>query len=234
MRRFIISGLAAALLASTAAWAGPVADSEAALRQVYGQYRVALFATNMGNAAKSTESLGAFAAGWTGLAETLPIAPQYQDDTAAPATFAAVTALAAEAQAAVDAGDLAKAHEVLEAVRAEIGGLHGRNGIIGFSDRMNAYHAAMEAVLVLDPTALDAAGLVDLAAQTGVLVYLAQDIANHPAPEAADPAYAPLADAMQLSVQALTDAVTSGDPAAMKAAIATLKPAYSKFFVQFG
>ena len=33
----------------------------------------------------------------------------------------------------------------------EIGDLHARNGIIGFSDRMNAYHARMEEVLAAQP-----------------------------------------------------------------------------------
>ena len=99
---------------------------------------------------------------------------------------------------------------------------------------MNAYHATMEAVLATDPAKLDAAGLELLAEKTGVLAYWATDIAANPAPEAADPAYQPLADAFQASVASIVQAVRAGDTAAITAALATLKPAYSKFFVQFG
>ena len=74
-------------------------------------------------------------------------APQYADDGAVPAALAAVAAHTAKAAEAVAAGNLPEAHEALEGIRAEIGALHSRNGLATFSDRMNAYHAAMETVL---------------------------------------------------------------------------------------
>lgn len=221
-------------LAAGAVLAGPVSDFETALRGVYGQYRLALFATNMGNADKSAAAIAAFQAGWADLAATVPNAPQYQDDAAVPATFAAVAEHAAKAAEATKAGNLPEAHGALEGIRAEIGALHARNGISTFSDRMNAYHAAMEEVLATDPAQLDAAGIAGLAEKAAVLGYLARQIAEMPAPEAADPAYPALAEAFQTSVISMVDAVRSGDPAAIKAALGGLKPAYSKFFVQFG
>ena len=235
MRPFTTLATAAVLsLLAGSTLAGPFQDTEAALRGVYGQYRVALFATNTGNAAKSAEAIAAFDKGWTGLAAQITAAPQYADDPAVPATLAAVTSHAAHAAEAVAAGNLPEAHEALEGIRAEIGSLHARNGISTFSDRMNAYHATMEEVLAVDPAKLDAAGMEMLAEKVGVLAYWATDIATNPAPEAADPAYQPLADAFQASVASIVQAVRAGDTAAITAALPTLKPAYSKFFVQFG
>jgi len=227
--------LAAVLsLASSAAFAGPFGDTEAALRGVYSQYRVALFATNSGNGPKSETAIAAFQSGWADVATTMTTAPQYQDDPALPDTIATVTAHAASAAQAVQSGNLPQAHEALEGIRSEIGALHSRNGIATFSDRMNDYHAAMEAVLATDPAKLDAAGRATLHEQVAVLSYLAGQIASHPAPEAADPAYAPLDTAFQASVSAMVMATRSADSAAISAALSALKPAYSKFFVQFG
>ena len=54
------------------------------------------------------------------------------------------------------------------------------------------------------------------------------------APEAASAGYQPLADAFQASVAAYVAAVRAGDAAGVQTAISGLKPAYSKFFVEFG
>ena len=140
--------------------------------------------------------------------------------------------LAAEAQAKLDGGNLAETHEALEGIRAQIGDLHLRNGLYSFSDRMNAYHAKMEEVLA-EPIPADGA-LTSVVASAAVLEWLAADIAAHPAPESSDPAYTGLLQALLDSVAALKDAAAKGDPAAVKAAIGGLKPAYSKFFVKFG
>lgn len=136
------------------------------------------------------------------------------------------------ANADIDAGALPKAHEALEGVRGQIGSLHERNDIVSFSDRMNAYHAAMEAVLGLDLAATDA---VTLAEHAGVMGYLAAEIVRLPALEAAGNAdYAKLQDAFIASVTAFDVAVRAGDAAAVKAAMDGLKVPYSKFFLMFG
>ena len=62
--RLLPTAVLLSLLAGTAL-AGPFTDIETALRGVYGKYRVALFATNMGNAAKSAEAIAAFDKGWS-------------------------------------------------------------------------------------------------------------------------------------------------------------------------
>lgn len=235
MRNWLIPMSVVGALTATVAWAGPFADAETALRGAYGHYRVALFATNMGKPEKAAAELAAFGAAWSALQPQLAAAPQYEEDAALPETFVTVEGLAKAAADAVTAGNMEQAHETLEGIRFQIAGLHDRAGVIGFSDRMNAYHAAMETALALTPDQLaTAAGLEAAAEQAGLLAAYAADIAAHPAPEAASAGYQPLADAFQASVAAYVAAVRAGDTAGVQTAISGLKPAYSKFFVEFG
>lgn len=235
LKPIVPAAVLAALLAAAPVLAGPFGDAEAALRAAYAHYRVALFATNMGQPDKAAAELQAFSESWTALQPVLSAAPQYAEDAQLADTFAKVTALTEEAAAAVKTGTLAPAHEVLEGIRTEVAGLHDRAGILGFSDRMNTYHAAMEQALALTPDQLATPqGLETAAELAGVLGAAAADIASHPAPEATDAEYDPLAQAFQATVDAYVAAVRAGDAAAIVKAQAGLKPAYSKFFLRFG
>jgi len=216
--------------------AGPFADFETDLRDAYGQYRAALFQSNSGNSDATTKAMQTLSEKWTVIEKdwgTSP-PPQYADDAAFADTLTTVGTVIAEASQDVAAGDLAKAHLTLEQIRAEVGALHIRNGILTFSDRMNAYHAKMEEVLDHDLAALGDKGTAVLLEDAAVLVYLAEDIVGHPAPEASDPAYAPLVDAVRQSVGAVQTAARAGDMVAAKAAIGQLKVPYAKLFAKFG
>ncbi|MCB1502221.1 MAG: hypothetical protein KDK07_20960 [Bauldia sp.] len=223
-----------ALTPVTAAFAGAVGDFESSLRRAYADYRAALFFTNAGNGDKAAASVTAFKDQWAVLTDGAASPPQYADDAAYAATAAEVSALADKAAAEIAAGQLAEAHETLEGVREEIAALHERNGVISFSDRMNAYHARMEEILMSDHGALDAAALGQLREEAAVLVYLAGDIARHPPAEAGEADFAPLLAAMETSATALLEAARAGDAAATASALKALKPAYSKFFLKFG
>jgi hypothetical protein len=228
--------LAALCFASvlTAAQAGPVQDFENQLRGSYGSYRAALFATNSGDATKSAKALDGFGQSWSGIAGSYSKSPppQYAMDAKWSETMQQVQAKIETASSQIAAGDLPGAHLTLEAVRAEFGDLHERNGLSGFSDRMNDYHAEMEEILALDLAATDA---VTLAEHAGILSYLATRIEQRPAPEAAGNAeYDTLQRPFLASVKAFDEAVKSGDAAAISAAAGGLKVPYSKFFLMFG
>ena len=223
-----------ALAPVTAALAGEVGDFEASLRRAYADYRAALFFTNAGNGAKAAASVAAFRDQWTALASGAAPPPQYADDAGFAATVTEVSALADKAAAEIAGGQLAAAHETLEGVREDIGALHERNGVISFSDRMNAYHARMEEILMADHGALDTAALGQLREQAAVLVFLAEGIARHPPAEAGDADFAPLLAGMENSAAALLEAARAGDASAAASALKALKPAYSKFFLKFG
>lgn len=231
-----LAGAAALTLAFIgSASAGPVAEFEAAMRGAYADYRAALFTTNAGKPDASVTAVAVFRQKWAALVAANPEAPpQYADDSTYAATLAEVAATADAAAGEVAAGDLPKAHETLEAIRFQIGGLHERNGIVGFSDRMNAYHARMEEVLGRDYGGFDAAGLGALREDAAVLAWLAADIKAHPPAEASDPAYGTLLDGLVDSVTSLADAARNGDAAAAKSALGGLKAPYSKLFLKFG
>ncbi len=228
--------LATALFAPAAAFAGPVSDFENAMRSAYGDYRAALFQTNANNADQAAAAVKSFTGKWEALrAASATPPPQYGDDATFAETMAKVNEIATQAASDVAGGNLAHAHETLEAIRDQIGGLHERNGVIGFSDRMNAYHAKMEDILAMDYSGFDAAGLGLLREDGAVLAYLAADIEAHP-PQGApdDAAYAPLLAGVKASVKSLQDAAAGTDAQAAKAAVDSLKVPYSKFFLKFG
>lgn len=212
---------------SGAAVAGPFSDFEAAMRNAYGDYRVALFATNAGDATKAAAALMQFEEEW-GRLSNQPTPPQYQDDSHFADTMRIVGDLSRKAREEVGAGALPKAHETLEKVRDEIGDMHIRVGLYTLSDRMNAYHREMETVIGNE--AIDARQAGE---QAAVLAFLIDDIIAHP-PVPADPAFAALAADAKASVEKLKSAAEAGDMAGIKTAIGGLKPAYSKLFLKFG
>jgi hypothetical protein len=233
----LLRGLAfgAGLVLAGMSLAGPVNDFESALRAAYADYRSALFLTNTNKGEQAIAAIDGFSRQWSALADDSAEAPpHYADDAEFRQTLEAVSETAAKARAEVESGALTEAHETLEGIREGIAELHERNNIIGFSDRMNAYHAMMERVLGTDYSAAGTDGMAVLREDAAVLSYLADDIAAHPAPEASDPAYAPLLDKVMTSVTALREAARAGDAAAAKQAVNALKPVYSKFFLKFG
>lgn len=231
----VLSALAlAALLWPAAALSGPVRDFEQAYADMYASYRAALFMTNTGDAAASEKSHAALRMKWDSLghdwAQTPP--PHYADDPAWGLTLLGVAGLIDASGEQIAAGQLPQAHETLEGIRDALGDLHARNDIETFSDRMNAYHAEMEHVLAMDLAMIDRAAMVERAA---VLDYLARDLLAAP-PHGADgdPAFAEASAPFAASVAAFLAAARSGDPAAIRAAVAGLRKPYAKLFLKFG
>lgn len=227
------ASLLIAALSWTSAFAGPVGDFETRMRAAYAPYRAALFATNAAKPDEAGRAVATFRNAWAALgAGAVP--PQYADDARYTDTLKAVAAIADKAATEIGAGQLGPAHETLEAIRDEIGNLHDRNGIVGFSDRMNAYHARME-LLLGDSAKIDAAALTKVAGDVAVLAFLAEDIVRHPPTEAAsDPSFTALTSDLMKSLDAVTSALAKADAAAVKAALAGLKAPYSKLFLKFG
>jgi len=217
--------------------AGPVADFEKSLRDAYGDYRAALFLTNSGKLAESAEIIAAFKDKWAKLEKNWGKSPppQYADDPKWKETLDEVSATLSKAASEIDGGALPAAHATLEEVREAISGLHERNGITSFSDRMNAYHAVMEQVLGKDIAKLDAVAMDEVQEQAAVLKYLASDAVSHPPAEAVGSSeFDGLAKAVSASADAVVTAARAGDIEKLKAAIGKLKPAYAKFFLKFG
>lgn len=234
-----LSALAALVLAfalsATAALASPFRDAEDQMRAAYADYRAALFHTNQSDAAASRAAVAAFAEKWDRLASDwrrLP-PPQYADDPRLGETLDEVARVNVEAARLVEGGRIADAHEVLEKTRDALGSLRARNGVVTFSDHMNAYHEQMEKVLLGAYDGYSPAGLAVLRDDVAVLAYLADELKKQ-RPAAAAPAIDEAIVPVLASVEAVRRALAGPDVAAVRSAVRALKPAYSRLFLRFG
>ena len=231
VRPLLLAAIAATTLAATAAFAGPYREAEARMASAYADYRSALYLTNQKKQAETDAALASFKGKWMTLAAEWKASPppQYADDAKLAETLSKVGGIAEEAARLSAAGDLAKSHDVLEGIRDALGEMRARNGVVIFSDHMNAYHELMERVVDHKyPT------VQDLSDDVAVLHYLAVEVGKN-RPKTVDAAQFDAGyKAMEASVDALRKAVRAGDEAAIAAARKGLKPPYSRLFQKFG
>jgi phage shock protein A len=227
----------AVLLAAGVAQAGQYAEFEEQLRAAYAPYRNVLFQTNKNDKAASEQALKTFSSQWTALAAqwSKQPPPQYLDDAGFGSTLAEVASVTKKAEAAISKGELADAHEILEKIRDLLGELRNRNGVVTFSDRMNAYHEAMEHVLAKSYGKFDANGLGELREDASVLAYLFRQLETHPPGNTAGNAdFARALSDAKASVDNLLAAARKGEAAAAEQAVKKLKQPYSVLFLKFG
>jgi hypothetical protein len=225
-------------LAAMAAGAHAADAATDAMQAAYAPYRQALFATNTGKAEASAKTLGASRAQWDKVVQQFGATPPapYDRDPAFSQTLEQVNAVYAKAGEQVQAGELSEAHETLEQVRHLLADLRQRNGVVVYSDAMNAYHAAMEQVLGQGRQLLEEPkGELRLMAQLGVLQHLAQALQSQaPAAWRDDAEFNAARTAVTQSVARLHDALLAGDKAAVQQALQGLKKPYAMLFVRWG
>ncbi len=240
-RRLTTAFRTLALAAAASAIATPAMAADAvtdALQKAYVPYRTALFRTNSKAQAESEQAIAQARIELRQIQERFaskPPAP-YDRDTAFDKTLQEVAAVLAQSESQIRDRQLAHAHETLEAVRDLLSGLRQRNGVVVFSDHMNAYHEQMETLLGSGAKLLDAPqGWQKLAAHTGTLQYLAARLRSQaPAALADDAEFKTGVQAVEASVNALTQAVFGQDAAAAREALGKLKGPYSRLFQKFG
>ncbi|MFN3658956.1 MAG: hypothetical protein ACK4UO_17035 [Pseudolabrys sp.] len=232
----LATGLLLVTLAS-AALAGPIAEFNAAFRQTYASYRSALAVTNTPNREGSEKAVGALQSSWSAFAAKYRSSPppQFAEDARWAETLDAVSAIVARASGEVAKGDIAAAHLTLEAVRERLAELRARNGVIAYSDRIDAFHHTMEEVAGKPYDGFAGPGLAAFREDVAVLVHLGEDLKRNPPPDAVQaPDFVPLLTALLDTVRDLQAAARAGDAEKIKAARAKLKPAFGRLFVKFG
>jgi hypothetical protein len=231
--------LAVGSLALAAAFAATASDPVTdAMMDAYAPYRAALFRTNSKAQAESEQTLAEARKRWQAFADRYgarPSAP-YDRDPAFASTLADVAKVYQTASTQIGAGKLTEAHETLEEARELMAQLRRRNGVIIYSDHMNAYHAQMEHVLIDGGKLLDQpGGILQLMAQVGVLEFLGEKLkAEAPKDVAASAEFPAMVRGVHGSVAALKKAVLAQDQAQIKDAIGKLKSPYSKLFLNYG
>lgn len=240
-RRLTTAFRTLALAAAASAMATPAMAADAvtdALQKAYVPYRTALFRTNSKAQLESEQAIAQARLELRQVQERFaskPPAP-YDRDPAFDKTLQEVAAVLAQSETQIRDRQLVHAHETLEAVRDLLSGLRQRNGVVVFSDHMNAYHEQMETLLGSGAKLLDAPqGWQKLAAHTGTLQYLAARLRSQaPAALADDTEFKTGVQAVEASVNALTQAVFGQDAAAARDALGKLKGPYSRLFQKFG
>lgn len=209
-----------------------------AVAAAYAPYRSALFRTNSKAQAESEQAIAQARAAWDGVRQRFGAqAPApYDRDAQFAQTLSAVDSVYRKAADEIAAQQLPQAHETLEAVRDLLAEQRQRNGVVVFSDHVNAYHAAMEHTLESGPGLLTQAdGALRLMAQVGVLQHLAQQLRQRaPAALLQQAAFTELLDALDTSVAGLHSATLRQDASAMRAALGQLKAPFSRLFLRFG
>jgi len=207
--------------------------------EVYAKYRAALFQTNKNDQEASLKATAQFLQLWDAIVQQYAAAPPeiFAADSTWKATLEKITEIAVKGKTEIEAGDLAEAHETLEAIRDEFAELRRRNHVVVFSDHVNTYHEVMEHLLLAgySPEKLDAAALNSIREQLGVLEFLAEEIkVNAPQEYRSNEAYQKLENGLFASIKSLREALDNNAPKEIVKAIQNLKPPYSKLFLNFG
>lgn len=231
-----LAAVALAVCAAAPSFAGDAATD--AIQAAYAPYREALFQTNSKNQTGSQSSVNQASQAWSGIVSrfaTKAPAP-YDRDPAFAESLAAVAKVYAQASTEISANKLTEAHETLERVRDIIAETRHRNGVIVYSDHMNAYHLAMENILIDGAKILSQPnGLQQVADMVAVLRYLDKKLSTEaPATLSSNAEFANAVKDVDKSVVDLQAAVASQDLSAVKAAIGKIKSPYSKLFLKFG
>lgn len=233
--QILTAALLTSVLAGSALAADPLTD---AVQAAYVPYRAALYLTNGKDQAEAAAAMAQARQAWAAVATRFAAAAPapYQGDTQLAATLAQVGTVYDKAAAQVQAGQLTPAHNTLEEVRDLLAGLRQRNGVVVYSDHMNAYHEEMEHVVVDGPKQLgDATGAQTLLARVGALDYLARRLRTQ-APEALtrDAEFTALLAKVEESVATLKQALIKQDLAAAREAVGKVKGPYSRLFRKYG
>lgn len=209
-----------------------------AVAMAYAPYRSALFRTNSKAQVESQQAIAQARAAWDGIRQRFgnQAPAPYDRDPQFAYTLQAVDVVYRKAADEIAAQQLPQAHETLEAVRDLLADQRRRNGVVVFSDHVNAYHTAMEHTLESGPGLLaQPDGALHLMAQVGVLQHLAQQLRRQaPAELSQQPAFTELLDALDSSVNGLHAATLRQDASAMRAALGQLKAPFSRLFLRFG
>jgi hypothetical protein len=201
-------------------------------------YRMALYKTNGKVQEEAQQAVQQAQAAWGKLASQFaakPAAP-YDRDAGFAASVMEVNQVYEQAVQQVNAGQLAQAHHTLERVRDVMADMRQRNGVVVYSDHMNAYHAQMEMIVVHGAETLaQPKGMLLMTGQVGALGYLVKQLGlQAPASLKKNDEFNGLLKAVEQSVSTLDAAVMNQDMAAAKEAASKLKGPYSKLFAKFG
>ena len=236
--------LALALVAMLAPPSALRADETAAFleasAEAYAPYRGAMAYLHTGNHGLAALALDAMAARWAALCDRFQDRPPaaFAQDPDWRASLDGITGRIETAQAQLVSGDAAAAEAALKPVRAALGNLRRRNGIVTFSDRVDAFSAAMKSLWAYRRNPPDMADLQSIAAvseQARTLRQsLAEVVAEPPAKTAADPQFQRLIAGSFKSLDTIDRAIETRDQALLISALREIRSSEQLLWMNFG
>jgi hypothetical protein len=208
--------------------------------EAYAPYRGAMSYLHTGNAGLAALALDAMAARWAGLCDRFRDQPPaaFAKDPAWRASLDAVTDRIEIAGAKLEAGDAAGAATTLAPIRAALGELRRRNGVVTFSDRIDAFSAAMETMWVYrrnPPDMADPPTIAALAEQARTLRRALVDVAADPPAKIADDLqFLRLIDGALGSAATIDRAIEARDQALLIGALREIRSSEQLLWMNFG
>ncbi len=232
--------LLVALLWPAAARADATAAFLEASAEAYAPYRGAMSYLHTGNAGLAALALDAMATRWAALSDRFRDQPPaaFAEDPAWRTSLDAITSRIETARTRLEAGDAQGAAAALAPIRAALGDLRRRNGIATFSDRIDGFSAAMDAIWVHrrnPPDMADPQALAALAEQARTLRRALEAVAAGP-PEkiAGDPQFQRLIEGSFTSVATIERAIETRDQGFLIGALRELRSFEQLLWMNFG
>ncbi len=239
-KRVLALALFAALLWPGEARADATAEFLEASAEAYAPYRGAMSYLKTGNAGLAALALDAMAARWEGLNHRFRNQPPaaFAQDPAWRASLDKITGRIETARAKIEAGDAAGAAATLAPIRAALGDLRRRNGIVTFSDRIDTFSAAMDILWVYrrnPPDMADPQALAALAEQARALRQALEDVASGPPTKiASDPQFQRLIEGAFGSIETIDRAIETRNPALLIGALREIRSSERLLWMNFG
>jgi hypothetical protein len=243
--RILALALFAALLWPALLWpAGARAEATddflAASAAAYAPDRGAISYLHTGNIGLAALALDAMAARWAGLSDRFRNQPPgvFAKDPAWQASLDTITGRIETARAQLEAGDAKGAATALKPIRAALGELRRRNGIVTFSDRIDAFSAAMTAIWVHrhnPPDMSDPQTIAALTEQAQALRQAAEDVAaDPPAKTAGDLQFQRLIEGSFGSIATIDRAIEARDQRLLINALREIRSSEQLLWMNFG
>ena len=202
-------------------------------------YRDAWVQSADGDGPATVAALGAFTTAWGRLTDDFAAGPPptCRDDAQCGDDLRLIGGIAARAATQARRGGIDQAHRTLAEIRAILGEMRRRNGIAAYDDQMDAFEDKLAEAGDddFDQAALTPEQFIHLIEQLGVLAYLTERLEKLvPAQWAGDPLFLDMAEGLARQVVTVKATAFTGQPVAVKAALADLRRNFDKFYLFFG
>lgn len=234
--------LVAGALSAPGARAAEPGPFIAAVSAAWPQFKMAWFYSRNGNAMLAGDELDGFTAAWRRIEARFADHPPgpFARDKAWKASLSAVSGALGRAARLLAAEDTKGARDTLAKVRGELGALRRRNGVILFSDHVDAYGAIVDRLVALRTRTRAQATLSDgdIAAYRGLAAELRAAVENlqrrASAALRANPGFAGSIEGNFASIAKLERGIRSRFPKAIYGSVASVRADYILLFTRYG